>query len=183
MLVCSVAALCGVGLLALYSQQRNSALEHARDVSRALATAVDAQLQRSMAALQVLATSPLLERGDLDAFYAQALQVLSTQKPQWAAVHLTSPEGLRLVDTSYELGAPMPPPSPLVDAGLVEDVEVGHDRADQRPVRRLDDDERDAWQLALPALPHLGGLLGVLADVHRDHVGRDRARDVDRAGC
>ena len=36
--------------------------------------------------------------------------------------------------------------------GLVEDVEVGDDRRDQRPVRRLDDDERHAGELPLPAL-------------------------------
>ena len=35
--------------------------------------------------------------------------------------------------------------------GLVEDVEVGDDRRDDRPERRLDDDQRDVRQLALPA--------------------------------
>ena len=104
-----LAALCGVGLLALYAQQREEALVYGRDISRALATAVNAQLQSSIAALQVLATSPLLERGDLQGFRGQALRALEARRPDWAAVHLTSPEGMRLVDTTYELGAAMSP--------------------------------------------------------------------------
>ena len=54
--------------------------------------------------------------------------------------------------------------------GSVEDVEVGEQRPDERPVRRLDDDERDARHLALPALAHLG----------RSAPGRPRCRPPGR---
>ena len=106
--VLPLATLCGAGLLALYAQQRSETLQHGRDLSRALATAVDAQLQSSIAALTVMATSPLLERGDLAAFHSQALRALEARKPQWAAVHLTSPEGMRLVDTGLGFGSTLP---------------------------------------------------------------------------
>ena len=62
--------------------------------------------------------------------------------------------------------------------GVVEHVEVGDDRVDERAVRRLDDDQRDARQLALPALAQRLGLLEVVGHVHRlEHrasVARDR---------
>ena len=80
-------ALSGLGLISLYSQLREETLDHAREIARALATAVDAQLERSTSALQVLSTSPNLDRGDLAAFHGQARRVLATQKPQWAALH------------------------------------------------------------------------------------------------
>ena len=61
--------------------------------------------------------------------------------------------------------------------GAVEDVEVGDDRAHQRPVGRLDDDQRDARQLPLPAFAERLGLLRLGGHEHRlDHrrVGRQR---------
>ena len=39
--------------------------------------------------------------------------------------------------------------------GRIEDVEVGEQRSDEGPVRRLDDDQRDARDLALEVGPDL----------------------------
>ena len=66
--------------------------------------------------------------------------------------------------------------------GEVEDVEVGGDRADQGPVRRLDDDERDARELALPALAQRLAGLGVLGDVDGPDVRRERSGRRSRPG-
>ena len=64
--------------------------------------------------------------------------------------------------------------------GRVEHVEVGEQRADERPVGRLDDDQRHARDLALPAVAHARRPSRVVGDVDRPDVVADRAPDVDR---
>lgn len=51
--------------------------------TRALTTAMDARLQASIAALQVLATSPALAAGDLEAFRPEAQRVLDAGREPW----------------------------------------------------------------------------------------------------
>jgi hypothetical protein len=63
--------------------------------------------------------------------------------------------------------------------GLVEDVEVGEQWARQRPIRRLDDDQRDARNLALERGSYLHRLRRIVRDVDRPDVVTDRAADVD----
>ena len=62
----------------------------------------------------------------------------------------------------------------------VEDVEVGKQRAGEGPVRRVDDDQRDARDLALECRSHAGRLVRVIGDVDGPDVVVDRAADVDR---
>ena len=64
--------------------------------------------------------------------------------------------------------------------GLVEDVEVGDDRRDDRPVRRLDDDQRHVRELALPARAERVGRLEVVGDVDGPDVGASASPEVDR---
>ena len=64
--------------------------------------------------------------------------------------------------------------------GGVEDVEVGEQRPDQRPVRRLDDHQRHARDLALQVVAQARRRLGVVGDVDGPDVVADRAGDVDR---
>ena len=64
--------------------------------------------------------------------------------------------------------------------GGVQHVEVGLERAGQGAVRRLDDDERHAGQLPLPAVAKGLGVLGVLGDEDRPDVLGDRPPDVHR---
>ena len=63
--------------------------------------------------------------------------------------------------------------------GQVEDVEIGRQRPDQGAVRRLDDHQRDAGNLALPLPAELLGRVGVLGDEHRADVRRQRPPEVD----
>ena len=68
---------------------RRSAMER----TRALMTAVDAELRGSMSTLRALAASSNLEKADLAAFHAEASSVLASQ-PTWLNVSLALPSGL-----------------------------------------------------------------------------------------
>jgi signal transduction histidine kinase/ActR/RegA family two-component response regulator len=90
-----LAALSGFGLFALIHQQRTQSERTGLDVARALATAVDAELRRSISMLEVLATSPVLDTGDVESFDPIARRVIAVRS-QWRAIFLTDASG-RLV--------------------------------------------------------------------------------------
>ncbi|AKJ29846.1 ATP-binding protein [Caldimonas brevitalea] len=96
----------GVGLKALVDQQRLKAQSAGLDLSRALATAVNAELRRSMAVAEALSASPLIEADNLVAYHALLERVLSTQ-PDWRGLLLSDPDGTVLLRTGtpYEPGA------------------------------------------------------------------------------
>ena len=106
-----VAAISGLGLYALLHQQRSQVERVGLEFARALATAVDAELRRTTAVLQSLATAVVLDRDDLTGFRLRAARVLEVQ-PNWAAVMLADRAGRRIVDTRFPAGAGLPP---LVD--------------------------------------------------------------------
>ena len=97
----------GAALLALAHQQRVQAERAGIEISRALATAVDAGLRRSVSVLEALAVAPALDRGDMVGFNEQARRVLSTQ-PTWDALVLQEPSGRPLVHTRFPLGGKLP---------------------------------------------------------------------------
>ena len=77
-----LAAMSGLGLLAMVQQHREQAERAGLDVTRALATAVDAELRRSTAVLETLATSLALDAGDTAAFNERARRVMAG-RPHW----------------------------------------------------------------------------------------------------
>lgn len=93
-----VAALSGIGLLALIKHQRAQVEQTSLDVARALATAVDGELQRSTSVLQALATSRELDGGDVAGFSIRAHRVQATM-PQWRAIMLADAQGKVLTHT------------------------------------------------------------------------------------
>ena len=95
-----LAAMSGVGLIQLVKQQREQAQLAALDVTRALATAVDAALDEAVSVLQTLATSDQLDAGDPRRFYQRAQRVMSMQ-PNWVFIHLADPSGAVLLNTRY----------------------------------------------------------------------------------
>src|SRR6185369_6402939 len=105
--VLPLALLSGMGLYVLYRQQVAQVERTGVDLARALATAVDAELRRSFAALEVLSSATTLERGDLKGFDERARRVLESQS-QWAAIILADPGGKPLTNTSYPMGAELP---------------------------------------------------------------------------
>jgi signal transduction histidine kinase/ActR/RegA family two-component response regulator len=102
-----LAALAGAGLAALYEQQRDAAQKRALEITRALASAVQSELQRSVSSLNVLASSASLQRGDLAQFEATARRAVATQ-PQWRTVILSRPSGEPIINTRVEPGQPLP---------------------------------------------------------------------------
>jgi signal transduction histidine kinase/HAMP domain-containing protein len=98
-----LAAMSGFGLAALVQQQREQTERASLDITRALATAVDAELRSSMAVLEGLATAAPLDNNDADGFYRVAQRVVTT-RPQWRAVILHEPDGKVAAHTGYPIG-------------------------------------------------------------------------------
>lgn len=76
----------GVGVFGtwlLMNRELDAAQAAAWSRTRALTTALDAELRTSVAALQVLATSPALRANDLDAFKAEADRALQLREGDW----------------------------------------------------------------------------------------------------
>ncbi len=103
-----LALMSGLGLMQLARQQRLQAERATLDLARAMVIAVDAELQRSVSALEVLSTSASLDVGDLAAFHARAQRVVATE-PAWQLVMLADTRGTPLMNTAYPLGGAMPP--------------------------------------------------------------------------
>ena len=103
-----LAIMAAAGLNVLVKQQREQSRRTGLELSRSVATAIDAELRSSISALNALATAPSLDRGDLDAFRERARRVLEVE-PNWAAVVLADPKGAVLMDTRLPAGAPLAP--------------------------------------------------------------------------
>ena len=103
-----LAVMSGVSLFALVHQQRSQAERAGIELARALATAVDAELQRSLSVLEVLAHAPSLERGELARFHEVTRRVLETN-PSWFTLILSEPSGSPITNARLELGAELPP--------------------------------------------------------------------------
>jgi signal transduction histidine kinase/ActR/RegA family two-component response regulator len=81
------------------------------DLARALASAVDAELDGTVATLSGMARSPTLQGGDLRAFYGIASQQAQAH-PEWLGVILSDGDGRMLFRTMAPYGAP---PAPIAD--------------------------------------------------------------------
>ncbi|MEJ6023963.1 hybrid sensor histidine kinase/response regulator [Ramlibacter sp. PS4R-6] len=79
------------GVSHLYDEQRNSAQRSALEISRALATAVEAEVRSITALLDQMSTSDELERADLRAFHLSTRR--SAQQLGWRQVVLADAEG------------------------------------------------------------------------------------------
>src|SRR5438105_1543439 len=90
--------------LLLIRQDRQTQRDGTLDRSRAMMTAVDAELRGSIATLQALAASRALASDDLAGFHAAAQRVVQTQ-PAWLNVTLALPSGMQLVDVKAAPGA------------------------------------------------------------------------------
>jgi len=116
-----LATMSGIGLLAMVQQQREQIERSSLDITRALATAVDAELQRSVSLLEGLAAAPALDGGNTAGFHQAAQQMLAT-RPQWRSILLASPEGRVLVNTGYPVSET--PPGTIEPASLERLVET-----------------------------------------------------------
>jgi signal transduction histidine kinase/CheY-like chemotaxis protein len=102
-----LAVMSAVSLFALMHQQRGQSERAAIEVTRALSTAVDAELQRSISALQILSSSPALERREFTRFHRVIVRALA-YNPTWLTVILADPSGKQILNARYPLGAGLP---------------------------------------------------------------------------
>ena len=102
-----LAAMAVFAVLIVLQQQREQAQVATLEITRALATAVDGELARTVAILQLLASSPLLETDDLRGFDQLARRALGA-RPSLSTVILADPSGRQLVNTDLALGERMP---------------------------------------------------------------------------
>jgi len=102
-----LAVMSGIGLLALVHQQRQQSERASIEITRALSTAVDAELSRSLAGLEAIATATVLDNGDLARYHQLATRVVAT-RPHWRAVILHDPSGRMVLNTAYPRGAALP---------------------------------------------------------------------------
>jgi signal transduction histidine kinase/CheY-like chemotaxis protein len=97
----------GVGLFVLAQQQRTQTEGAALEIARALLTGVDAELGRSTAVLQTVASSPLIDRRNFSAYYELLQRVVATQR-HWTGASLALPDGKPVLHTSFTFGADVP---------------------------------------------------------------------------
>src|SRR5882724_4156983 len=104
--VCPAALVAALLILRSYERERTSLERSTIATARALVRAVDRELVGPRSALQVLATSPYLESGDLARFYEQAKELLPIESIN--NVILTDPAGQQLLNTLKPFGEPLP---------------------------------------------------------------------------
>jgi signal transduction histidine kinase/ActR/RegA family two-component response regulator len=81
------------------------------ETANALASGVERELTSTITALETLAESRLLDGEDYDAFISQAQRVLAKQSDHgWLAIHLATPDGTPLTNTSASTGRGLPLP-------------------------------------------------------------------------
>ncbi len=73
----------------------------------ALLTAVDEQLQGSVATLTALATSRRLDSDDLSSFYKEATRVVEST-PDWFSINLALPSGQHVWNVQHPIDSPLP---------------------------------------------------------------------------
>jgi signal transduction histidine kinase/ActR/RegA family two-component response regulator len=100
-------AIAGLSLYALIEEQRAQAGRTGLEVTRALSTAVDAELRRSIAVLQSAAIGPALDSGDLARYHASMRRILET-RPDWVTLTLADPSGRQLANARRPFGEALP---------------------------------------------------------------------------
>jgi signal transduction histidine kinase/ActR/RegA family two-component response regulator len=147
--VLPLAIMSAIALYAQYQQTREQAQRAGLDVARALSTAVDAELRRTLAVLEVLATSSALEGGNLALFHTR-MERLRKSQPHWRAVLLHDLTGAGVLSTREPPGTPLPA---LREKDSFEEVV----RTGQPRVGMLNRRPTGEWSLPFRAPVVLGG--------------------------
>jgi signal transduction histidine kinase/CheY-like chemotaxis protein len=101
-------AIAALGLVELATRQREDSQRAGIELTRALATAVDAELGRSISVLQGLVSASAPDLDDLGQFHERAIRVVKSQ-PYWRAIILVEPDGTPVAHSGFSYGAPLPP--------------------------------------------------------------------------
>lgn len=146
-----------VALQMLRDGEREAALRGLQETARATALTVDRELASSVTALELLARSPHLESGDLQAFYKQAA-LLNKRPTSWTV--LLDKNAQQLVNTARPFGEALPLPR---DPGRVQEVmETQNSLASDLTVGQVTQKRVTVMYMPVPA--H-GGTRYVLAQV------------------
>jgi hypothetical protein len=97
-----------LGLVA--NSERDATERGLRATVRAMGTSADHVLDNAIGALEVLATSELLDAGNLPGFHALAVRALEAQ-PGWLSIAVVDPSGRQLLNTLRPTGTELPPPA------------------------------------------------------------------------
>ncbi|WP_234292899.1 hybrid sensor histidine kinase/response regulator [Stutzerimonas balearica] len=181
------------GTYAVYRAQSAHVDQGMKEVSRAVALAVDRELNRYATIVTTLAASPTIVRGDLHTFHQRLQQ---TEHLAGTRVTILDQQGTPLADTDYAFGTPLPSlpdfrkyrPAMRIDVSpsFRDPVSGVQSIAIRRPVMR---DGKVVYYLAMDfpvagisalldeqALP--ANWLGVILD--QDHTVIARTRDPDK---
>ncbi len=91
----------------LVAEQRKAVTHGPQGTAEALALAVDREIAANISALEMLATSPEIDRGDLVAFHDRARLILG-KRSHWANIALEGEMGQILVHTARAPGTVLP---------------------------------------------------------------------------
>jgi len=181
------------GTYAVYRAQSAQVDQGMKEVSRAVALAVDRELNRYATIVSTLAASPTIIRGDLRTFHERLQQ---TKHAVGSSVTIFDPQGTPLADTDYAFGTPLPNLPDFRRCKTAAQVEVSPSFRDpvsgvqsiaiRRPVMR---DGEVVYYLAMEfPVANIGALLaqqalpekwlGVILD--QDHTVVARTREPDK---
>ena len=97
-----------LALLYRSAQEERATFERgAIERTRAMVTAVDTELNRSISTLEALAATTELDNDALRAFYDEAMAALKTQ-PDWFTIILATPDGQQVINLSRPFGSELP---------------------------------------------------------------------------
>ena len=99
-----VALLGAWAVVSTISAQRDETQRSALELSRALASAVESELDATVQTLAAISRSSTLQAGDMRAFYDVALDEVAAH-PQWAAIVMTDASGRLLFNTLLPYGS------------------------------------------------------------------------------
>lgn len=181
------------GTYAVYRAQSAQVDQGMKEVSRAVALAVDRELNRYATIVSTLAASPTIIRGDLRTFHERLQQ---TKHAVGSSVTIFDPQGTPLADTDYAFGTPLPSLPDFRRCKTAAQIEVSPSFRDpvtgvqsiaiRRPVMR---DGEVVYYLAMEfPVANIGALLaqqalpekwlGVILD--KDHSVVARTREPDK---
>ncbi|AWT12598.1 hybrid sensor histidine kinase/response regulator [Stutzerimonas frequens] len=181
------------GTYAVYRAQSAQVDQGMKEVSRAVALAVDRELNRYATIVSTLAASPTIVRGDVRTFHERLQQ---TKHAVGSSVTIFDPQGTPLADTDYAFGTPLPSLPDFRRCKTAAQVEVSPSFRDpvsgvqsiaiRRPVMR---DGEVVYYLAMEfPVANIGALLaqqalpekwlGVILD--QDHTVVARTREPDK---
>lgn len=181
------------GTYAVYRAQSAQVDQGMKEVSRAVALAVDRELNRYATIVSTLAASPTIIRGDVRTFHERLQQ---TKHAVGSSVTIFDPQGTPLADTDYAFGTPLPSLPDFRRCKTAAQIEVSPSFRDpvsgvqniaiRRPVMR---DGEVVYYLAMEfPVASIGALLaqqalpekwlGVILD--QDHTVVARTREPDK---